>query len=220
MQAWKPNVLVLCGDIADFMEVSDFDRSPLRLTRFEDEIEEVRHWLRRWRDDVGPEATIYLLEGNHEERWRRFLTRKAPELARLRGMTLHEQFGLAELNIHLIAYEGFLDYLGFHIEHGSIVSNSAPAAGMTARRMIVRSGGSGLMGHTHRGASVSYTNDKGTHTWIENFCTCLLSQSYNKRRPDWQQGFTIGEVHNNKLHVQLIHSYPDGFWADGKFWPL
>ena len=217
---WKPNTLILNGDIADCYELSNYDKSPSRVAHLQDEVTEVRYWLKRWREDVGPEGTIHYILGNHEARLSRFLTRRAPELAGLEDLTLYRLYGLGELNMQLIAYEGWIEYLGFRISHGARVSNSAPAAGMTARQMIIRRGGSGVIGHTHRRAQVSFRDDKGIHTWYEGGCLCNLRPFYGKEPFDWAHAFLYGEVHNNKLHLHLVNIYEDGFWAGGNYYAI
>ena len=36
--------------------------------------------------------------------------------------------------------------------------------------------------------------------------------------PNWQQAFTYGIVHNNKVHLMPVQIYPDGFRAEGQFY--
>lgn len=77
-RAIQPDTIVHLGDLADFYAVSAYSKSPLRTLSLPDEVEICRS-LRLQLDSLAPKRKIFI-EGNHEDRLRRYLTDKAPEL--------------------------------------------------------------------------------------------------------------------------------------------
>jgi len=72
--------IVYIGDFADFYSVSSHDKSPERRENLEEELVGVRQLLRRF-DRTGVERHTYL-DGNHEHRLARYVSKRAPELSR------------------------------------------------------------------------------------------------------------------------------------------
>lgn len=62
----KPDVLFFGGDIADCYAVSDFDRDPQRVVRFQDELDSAIAIMSAMR---GLAKNALFLPGNHESRW-------------------------------------------------------------------------------------------------------------------------------------------------------
>jgi hypothetical protein len=77
-KAFKPDVLLHIGDLADFYKVSSHSKDPTRGKSFKQEVEECKR-LREEMDDLGARRKIFV-EGNHEDRLRRQLAEKFPEL--------------------------------------------------------------------------------------------------------------------------------------------
>lgn len=77
-RAFKPQVIVHQGDLADFYAISSHSKDPRRASQLKEELREVRK-LRADLDRLGAKRKIFI-EGNHEDRLRRYLEEKAPEL--------------------------------------------------------------------------------------------------------------------------------------------
>lgn len=75
---FKPNIIVILGDFADFYSVSRFSKDPSRKLKLKWEIEQVNLGLDRI-DKLNAKLKIYIA-GNHEFRLDRFIADKAPEL--------------------------------------------------------------------------------------------------------------------------------------------
>ena len=65
--------------------------------------------------------------------------------------------------------------------------------------------------------------DYETHSYIVNGlvvhnCLCRFDLEFAPF-PNWQQSFCYGMVKNNKVHLTPIHIYPDGFIANGEWYP-
>ena len=74
----KPKRIVVLGDLVDFYSVSSHSKDPNRALQLPHEIEAARRCLDQL-DGLGARDKIYI-EGNHEDRLRRYLQDKAPEL--------------------------------------------------------------------------------------------------------------------------------------------
>jgi hypothetical protein len=77
-RAFSPHTIVHLGDLADFYKVSSHSKDPSREHTFKQEVVVVRA-LRAQLDSLGARRKIFI-EGNHEDRLRRYLQDKAPEL--------------------------------------------------------------------------------------------------------------------------------------------
>jgi hypothetical protein len=49
-------------------------------------------------------------------------------------------------------------------------------------------------------------------------CLCRFDLEYAPF-PNWQQALCYGVVHNRKIHLIPVQIYPDGFHAEGEFYP-
>lgn len=193
----QPDCVAFNGDWFDFYQLSRFDKNPDRLERLQTDIDIGVNTLRKFREDL-PNARFIFLDGNHEERLRKFLWGKNPELISLRCLNLDELLGFAELEIDHVPKHQILEINGkFKVEHGDVVSRHSS---WTAKAMFERRGGSGICGHSHRGGSY-FKHDSDDYGWWENFCTCSLHPEYVKN-PNWMHGFS------------LIHFIGDRFWVE------
>ena len=215
---WKPNDIIYNGDCIDCYEISDFDKRPERLFNLQDEFEmmiDLMHEHRR----CG--ARLWFIEGNHEERMNRAIWRKAAGFSFMVA-DIPEALKLDELTDGFVPYGKHIDYLGFTVTHGNVVSQYSA---YTARRHYDKYHSSGANGHTHRLGSYSHTDMRGrSHTWFETGCLCRRDMEYVKGTANWQHGFLIGEVHNGALHPSLVRVVETnngrGFLAAGKYYRI
>jgi hypothetical protein len=220
IEEWQPNEIVYNGDIVDFYAISSFDDNPHRQFTLRDEVEQAADMLREHRR-VAPNARQWFLEGNHEQRLDRYLTRKASELADI-VPSLVEMLQFDEHDIQSVPYGKSISFLGFCFTHGNFVS---AFSAYTARRHYERYHSSGANGHTHRLGSYSHTDMHGrSHTWLEMGCLCRRDMEYVKGVANWQQGFITARVHNGALVPTLVHviEMPDHrfFMVEGKAYPI
>lgn len=172
------------GDLLDAYSVSSFDKDPRRKERMGDEFEEARKWLRVLREE-NPDAEIHFMEGNHEERFMRYLFRQAPALVGMRGMSIREQLDLDELGIEYHDSDGF-ELFGVRLKHGQVVSGKS---GATAHKELDQHQTNGVSVHTHRMSMVWYTNREGKQMfWLEGGHVCDESRADYIKNPNWQAG--------------------------------
>jgi len=212
----KPQLEVYNGDIADLYTISDFNKNPSRRFTLADELADTRGWLEA-RAEANPDARRVFIEGNHEDRLRRWLWKNA-ELAGLPELALERLLGLEDVGAEVLPYMSVLDFLGFRIEHGFKTTASKAYPTSVARWMAHATASSGLCGHTHHFGIYSWTDAKGSHSYIENGCLCRKNLEYAPF-PNWQSAFTYGIVQRNKVHLFPTQIYEDGFFANGEFYP-
>src|SRR3990170_4011182 len=187
---FEPNIEVYAGDIADFYTISSFDKNPSRRFKFADECANTRRWLHD-RAHSQPNAQRIFIEGNHEDRMRRWLWRHGPELHGLPELSVSALLGLDETGAVYLPYMSVFDFLGFRIEHGWKASSGGTAYPINVSRfMATKTGSSGLCGHTHRFSTYAWTDSRGAHSYIENGCLCRMDLEYAPF-PNWQHAFCV-----------------------------
>lgn len=178
------DVIVIMGDLIDAYSISGFDKDPRRKERMPEEFAEARRWLRVIRGE-NPDAEIHFIEGNHEERFPRYLFRHAPALVGMRGMSIREQLDLDELGIEHHDSGGFMCH-GVRLKHGSVVSGKS---GATAHKELDAHVCSGVSVHTHRMGMVLHTDREGVKRfWLEGGHVCDESKADYTKNPNWQAG--------------------------------
>lgn len=201
---FNPDVLVQVGDFYDFYDVSKFDKDPERQYRLQDEIDEGKKLWKKIRKNA-PKAKLYMLEGNHEHRLPKYLTRN-PELHSLRSLKLENILELKDLDVKIIeAKDTFYLNKNIIVTHGGKDDGSKlrSKAGYSANANLLHHNISGLSGHSHRLGASFKTDISGRKAWYEVGCLCRLDPDYLKN-PDWQQGFAVVHYGKNFFHVQLI----------------
>lgn len=210
----KPDVIILNGDIADFYQISRFNKDPRTIKELQNDLNDVRQFLRQVRE-AAPRAQLIYCEGNHEDRLRNFLWSKSPELSSLDCLQLVELLGLRIFNIDFVPYNAIIKVNDvFKIEHGDCVSKHS---GWTAKAMYEKRGGCGIVGHSHRMGSHLKTSDGDTKGWFENGCLCDLNPEYVKE-PNWQQGFSMVTFIDGRFYVQQVPIIKHKFIFDGKMY--
>ncbi len=214
---FKPDLEIFNGDLSDWYGLSSWDQNPSRRFKLQDELDDSAAWLEE-RAKANPSAERILIDGNHEDRLRRFLWRHGPELSSLRALKLESLLRLDKLDIKSLTYNSVYNLLGFRIEHGFKTTVSKAYPTNVSRFMAIATGSSGLCNHTHHASVYRWTDATGSHSYIENGCLCSMNLEYAPF-PNWQWSFTYGVVHNNKIHLMPTVIYKDGFRAEGEYYP-
>lgn len=200
VQELKPDGVVLNGDIVDNYEISDYQKDPkLRSVGLRAE----RKGAGRLMKALEQIPIKHWIDGNHEDRYRRYAWGRVPELVRADIMpTFATAFKLGDYGFSWTQYGGHRMLGKLMVTHGFIV---AQQSAYSAQRHFQRLGNSVLIGHTHRGGTHYKTNVGGAHVAIENFCLCRLDGLGYAQFPDWQQGFSVVDVFDNGLfNVQQV----------------
>lgn len=194
---YRPDVIVLNGDILDGHNVSSHPREKHGVITFEDELAECRQFLRVLRHQ-HPKAVIYYTMGNHEDRLQRFLTNQAADLSSLPELSLDVLLDMAALSIQFVDARQKVKVGPVEVFHGTIIRKDG---GNSARATMMKRGGSVLMGHTHRLAVVRHTNKHGVAVAVENGHLSDADPTWTQD-PDWQHGFTTIEAACDQAQVR------------------
>ena len=211
---FEPTAIINAGDFLDFYQLSDFDKNPNRVkgVGLQDELDIGRVLLTRW-GSQNPKARKILIQGNHEDRLRRFIWRH-PGVAGLRDLDLARLMRVED-EWEVLPYKSLVEYGSLLIEHGDLVRQHSA---YTAKAMFEKRGSSGIVGHTHRFGVYSRTDATNDFIYVENGCTCRLDPEYAPF-PNWQQSFTYAIAHGPKsLAVVPVPITKKGFRAEGRWY--
>jgi predicted phosphodiesterase len=191
-----PTVILLDGDVADLSEFSVHEQTTLKSY-----VKEEMHMLAEFFDGLRsmfPKARIIWKEGNHEERFLKYLLRKAPELLATDCFDLLSFIrfitGRADATDRVewvsekrIIRAGKLAFLHGHEFRGGGGVNPA-------RWLFLRTGENAVCGHFHRTSEHSEPNLSGEQrgAWSTG-CLCHLTPDY-LRHNKWNHGFAWVEV--------------------------
>lgn len=203
----KPDGIAVLGDLIDCYSVSKFATNPNRITQIRDDIRQGEEFLDKVRN-LCPDAKIWFLEGNHEERLRKYIWTKAPELSGFEELELVNLLKLKEKDIKYFQQpvKEYTDkrntpHLGdLYLYHGSVIRKHA---GYSARAMYEAYGVSLICGHTHRDGKYTIRTERGHFAAWENYCLCKLNPRYMKMA-NWTQGFSVVTVIGKRPYVEQI----------------
>lgn len=188
----KANVVLINGDLADFFTMSAWEKDP-RKRDLAGEIKAVRQTLSVIRESF-PRARIIFKEGNHEERWERFLQRKAPELLGLDEFTWPAIANLAALKIEHVGECRPIKLGKLVVIHGHEYRFNISNPVNPARGLFLRGKTHALCGHFHQSSqhSEKRLDGKVISTWSTG-CLCDLNPDYAPIN-NWSHGFAVAEI--------------------------
>jgi predicted phosphodiesterase len=156
VKALQPDIIVILGDYLDCKAVTGHGLKPKeRALMLQDELAYGAEKIRELRK-IAPKAQIFYIEGNHEFRIDRYVTKNAPALDGL--FSVAKELDLDNLDIQVVRYGDFLriDHLCFTHDLGRAGEN----AHRHARKKVH---GNIVIGHTHR-MGIEYEGSlKGPH---------------------------------------------------------
>jgi predicted phosphodiesterase len=206
---FKPNMVVVLGDFADFYQVSVHDKDPSRRESFEDELNDVNEL-----EAATPIAERFFVAGNHEHRLGRYLQTNAPPLYSM--LSVPKLFRLKERGWHYTPYQRSLKIGKLHVTHDE--GNAGAQAHEKARASFE---GNVTIGHTHRMAIGYRGNAKGrSHVgamfgWLGDIEQ--IDYTHRVKAQQWQLGFGIGYLRTNGIvHLHAIPIVEGACEVEGK----
>jgi metallophosphoesterase superfamily enzyme len=209
----QPQILVLNGDIADLLSMSQHDdgkRKPL----LRDELEPVHDFLSDMRRRMK-KRKIHLLEGNHEWRYQRFIAKMAPALE---GMeTTQSLLRLADFGIGFTPYAEVWRVGKIGFTHGN-----RKISGQGFARAHMRKYGCNLsIGHYHQ-AQIHTEPVYGESKWHVRGvfaipCLAPVDADYVDGPTGWSQGhgeFWV-ERKTGLFTPDVVIYTEQRFWRDG-----
>lgn len=184
--------ILLNGDIADFYSVSRWDKNPKK-RNLAGEIEIVKQFL-QWLRQEFPNAFIVYKQGNHEERWDKFIWNKAPELFDLPQCRWDAILDLASLGIESVTDGRPVMAGGLPIFHGHELPKGLASPVNQARGAFMRLLHTSMTAHGHRSSTHPEPNlwHSINVSWSQG-CLCDLRPEY-ARINKWNWGFA--EIEN------------------------
>ncbi len=188
----KANCVLLNGDMMDFFGLSMWEKDP-RKRDVPGEVRAGRQLLKAIRG-AFPKARIIFKEGNHEERWERYLRLKCPELLGLPEFSWEEVYGLEAHNIEHVGDKrpikiGKLTFIHGHEYRFSISNPVNPARGIFLKAQVHT-----VAGHFHQSSNHSQKGlDQNVISTWSTGCLCEMHPDYAPLN-NWNLGFAFVDV--------------------------
>jgi predicted phosphodiesterase len=195
------DTVVLNGDALDCHMISDFVKDPKK-RKFKDELYAMRTFISELRQTF-PKAEIIYKEGNHEERYWRYMRVKAPELFDIDAFDFASLCHLDKNNVQWIEGKNKLNVGGLSIFHGHEFGKQFIPSVNVARGLFLKTKANAMCGHHHQTAEHTErdVNGKVITCWGVG-CLSELSPDYNPYSK-YNHGFAIITRGNGKeFHVK------------------
>jgi predicted phosphodiesterase len=208
---YRPDGIILNGDITDFFAVSRWERDP-REVNLKREIDQTVEFFAYMRQRF-PKSKIVWKQGNHEERWEHYLWRKAPELLNVDSFDVAEIFKLNQFRIELVRDKRIIMAGKLPVLHGHEFPKGLTNPVNQARGMFLRGLECAIAGHGHRSSEHAEASLLGKLiTCWSTGCLCNLNPEYaviNK----WNHGFAFVEISKGgEFHVTNKRIYRGAVW--------
>jgi UDP-2,3-diacylglucosamine pyrophosphatase LpxH len=191
LKEYKPDTIILNGDILDFYGLSSFDKDPSK-PKMREELEQGRWFISAMRQ-VFPNALIYYKIGNHEMRLERWLKLKAPEWLGNEEFEIPILLKFGENRVHLVEKFTTIKAGNLNIIHGHEYKGGGTVN--PARNMYLKTKSSVICGHFHRKSEHLTKDIDGTvHGSWSTGCLCELDAEYMNTHTEWVHGFATVDV--------------------------
>lgn len=203
---WGVNGVILNGDTLDCYQLSSFSRDP-RARDFAGELDLAREFLDLLAEQF-PKAKIYWKDGNHEERFQRYLLTKAPELLNIEWVGLKKFLELEERGVEYIDNKRIIRLGKLTVIHGHEYSTPRIGPANPARWLFTKAKEISICGHYHQTSEHNEPtiSDKLIACWSTG-CLCDLHPKYMPLN-NWNHGFAVVEITDNdggfRLHNKRI----------------
>ena len=200
----KVNCILINGDLIDFATISRHEKD-WRHRNVSHEFESVRLFLTELRRHF-PKAKIVFKEGNHDERWEKWLFLKAPEIFDDPEFKLSSRLRLGELNIDIVQDKLPIKIGKLTVLHGHELQGGGGVN--PARATFLKTLNSVLIGHVHKTSMHSEARMDGEIINVQSAgCLCGMFPMFS-RVNKWNLGFVYVEheikTGEYKLHNKLI----------------
>lgn len=219
LKDYKPDIVILIGDVADCFAISAWPADPSVTRNFQEELEETRRVIDKIMKVSGCYWLFYVM-GNHEDRMWRHLTHVAPALAnvinhstREKALAVHDLLGYGPEDHVTFLYDlaerggfggGLIVNEDTEFHHGFIVR---PHPGASPRADADRSGRSTTHGHTHRAGFTVRETTAGEVVGME------LGHLVDPTHPylayanllnNWHPAIGFGTIVGGKVHMEVL----------------
>jgi hypothetical protein len=232
MKWFKPDVVDYLGDTSDQFCFGRFEEGTtkefLKTLPTETLVEDMLKYVQHQENDTAefyaktrkmrPNAEIFSALGNHDIRVFNYADKHMPEI--LNEITPESLWGLDNLGIDYIYYNDIPRhrYGGLYAHHGL---SAVAEAGASVKSDVDKLGVSLIRGHSHRMGAYYKTyelrNEIIRGYEIGHMCKVDSDGFKYSQVHNWQQGFAVGLISGDNVHIQLIEISPDyECWVAGK----
>lgn len=200
IQYFRPNNVIMNGDMLDCVQLSRFNREPLPPSSLKSHVEELGGIIRQFQKY----SNVIYIEGNHEQRVQKYINSEAPEL---HGLISIESMIYDQLNdkieyVRTTPGESMMrwndDLLIGHF------NRAAKNTTYTVKLLVEKYMTNVVQAHTHRlGEYAIRGYDKTLRGW-ECGCLCDLDPDY-VACPNWMQGFLMYTRNGDSWNMEIVH---------------
>lgn len=192
----RPSKTIILGDFVDLGMMSRYVQeadAPVYA------IPQIKTFVREANSLAKEAKEIIVVEGNHDERWSKFLYGAGPvALKGAIGLTLQEQCKFQGLEPGIKWLREDTTHKGvrcgpFILRHGHRQAARFAARHLAANRLTKSMGVSEIFGHHHKAQVYCQTSLGRTAIAVSN--PCMTGDHDYNSDPDWQRGFTILELY-------------------------
>jgi len=184
------NCILINGDLFDFATISRHEKD-WRHRSVAEEFDAVRKFLKELRGHF-PKAKIVFKEGNHDERFEKFLFLKAPEIFDDNEFKLEVRLRLGELKIDIVKDMLPVKIGKLNVLHGHELQGSGGVN--PARATFLKTIDNVLIGHCHRTSTHLEKTFNGKVLAVNSSgCLCGMYPMFS-RVNKWNLGFVYVEL--------------------------
>jgi predicted phosphodiesterase len=196
----KVDCVLVNGDLLDCHTLSRFERDP-EARDFAQELEASFEFWDVLRKTFPAARLVYKL-GNHDERYQRFVTAKAPELYGVEALRFDRLLRLDTWRVEMVEDKRVIRMGRLNVLHGHEYKTGFVAPVNTARGLFLRAKACALQGHNHQTSehSEKTLEDKLIATWSTG-CLCDLAPRYMPYN-GWNHGAAIVTQSGDGFHVR------------------
>lgn len=183
--------LIVNGDFMDCYNISRHEKTE-NMRSFDWELDVTRAMLKSLREFFGDKVRIIYREGNHEERWIKYVAGKIPEVKSVIP-TLDEMLKLRKHGIEWVSEKAKLVIGQLWVDHGHEWFGAGGVNPARAYRM--KAGDNILVGHVHRTSFDMFKRplDGSFFAGWSMGCLCDLNPLYAPRN-HWNHGVVLVEL--------------------------
>ena len=196
---FKPDNIIINGDLLDCNPLSHFSKEPIEPAAFKAELDEACDVIA----DLQRYSRVWLVEGNHESRFYRYINDRAPELFGITSMRemIAERLDTPIEYIFTTPKESMMEWGDdLLIGHWNVARKYTC---YTAKALVERFQTNIVQAHTHRLGQYSLRAYKRTIMGWEGGCLCDLNPKY-VLNPNWSQGFLVYTTYESGWGIEVV----------------
>lgn len=148
LRKWKPDCILLNGDIIDCYHGSDYIRDP-RQRSFQYELDMLRAFVQELRK-IWPHQKIVYKIGNHEERYERTILQRVPQFVDLQLFSIERVLNVTDLGVTVVTNKRIIKAGKVNILHAHELPRGMAAPVNPARGFFLRCKANVIGSHHHQ----------------------------------------------------------------------